>query len=305
MTDELRYGDKVVEVTEADKVFFPEADLTKGDTVDYYREIAQTMLPYMQDRPLTLQRYPDGIAGEGFIQQKRSDYFPDWVAPVKTPLANDRRKSIVHAMCNDEASLVYLANQAVITFHGWLSRAPEIEQPDKLIFDIDPANDDFTRVRKTARLVRDFMERLGMTPYVMTTGSRGLHVVSPIKPVMKFDAVREYAKAMAQALAARHPKELTTEQRKDKRGNRIYLDVMRNAYGQTAVLPYTVRDKAIAPVATPLSWDELDNAELHSQSYHIRNILRRLGQREDPWQGMARHAVTLAKLCKPEEIEPD
>lgn len=305
MSEQVRYGDKQFEISSRDKLFFPEVDVTKGDLIDYYRDVAETMLAHMRQRPLTLQRYPDGITQEGFIQQKRSDYFPDWIGQVKTPRASDRRKSVIHPVCNDEASLVYLANQAVITFHGWLACTEDIERPDKLVFDLDPPGSDFAPVRQAARRVGRMMEALGMTPFVMTTGSRGLHVVAPLKPQRKFDDVRDYASAMAQQLARCYPDELTVEQRKDKRRGRIYLDVMRNAYGQTAVLPYTIRDKAIAPIATPITWDELNDSSLGAQKYHIKNIRRRLGQRDDPWKDFKRHAVDPQGLQPPEEVSLD
>lgn len=303
MSEQLSYGNKKITTSNRDKVFFPKQALTKGDLIDYYRDIARVMLPHVRERPLTLQRYPDGIQEEGFIQQERSDYFPDWIGQIKTPLADDKRKFIIHPVCNDEASLVYLANQAVITFHGWLSCTSAIECADKLIFDLDPSGDDFSPVRLAARRVRGLMEALGMTAFVMTTGSRGLHVVAPLKPDSQFDAVRNYARAMAERLANNYPEELTTEQRKDQRGRRIYLDVIRNAYGQTAVLPYSVRDKPVAPVATPLDWDEINDSNLGPQSYHLKNIRRRLGQRNDPWKDIRRHAVSLKKRPDPDAVE--
>ncbi len=187
--------------------------------------------------------------------------------------------------------------------HGWLARDNNIKQPDRLIFDLDPPQGNFAPVKQAARRIKELMEELGMTPYVMTTGSRGLHVATPIKASREFDDIREYARAMAQHLATCYPEQLTVEQRKDRRKGRLYLDVMRNSYAQTTVLPYTVRARPTAPVATPISWEELDNSELHSQTYTIRNIFRRLGQRNDPWQRMDRHAVDVTHLSDPESAE--
>jgi bifunctional non-homologous end joining protein LigD len=193
---------------------------------------------------------------------------------------------------------VYLANQAAITLHGWLSRLPEPERPDRLIFDLDPPDEDFEPVRKAADQVRGLMEVVGLSPHVMTTGSRGLHVVAPIRPEHPFDHVREFAAEMAGALAHAHSGQLTTEQRRDKRGGRLYLDVMRNAYGQTAVLPYSVRARPGAPVATPLDWDELTRTEIGPRSYTLENVLRRLGQKPDPWADIARHAAGIDRAWK-------
>jgi bifunctional non-homologous end joining protein LigD len=292
----MSFGQYSFEVSDTDKVLFPEAELTKGDLIDYYCDVAEVMLPHCKGRPLTLQRFPDGIGKEGFFQQQTSDYFPDWISSIKTPRANDRRSKVEHVLANNKATLAYLANQAAVTLHGWLSREKNIEQPDRLIFDLDPPDDDFSKVVEAARHVRDLMEALGMTPHVMTTGSRGLHVVAPLKATRSFDDVRDYARSMAQQLAECFDDELTVEQRKDKREGRLYLDVMRNAYGQTAVLPYTVRARPTAPVATPLNWEELDNKNLGPQSYTIKNLLRRLGQQKDPWHGIDRYGVELSEL---------
>lgn len=287
------FGHYHVELSNTDKLLFPESDITKGDLIHYYREIAEIMLPHLMNRPLTLQRFPDGIDKKGFYQQECSDYFPEWIKTRKTPRADEKEESVEHVLCNNQATLVYLANQAAITLHGWLSRSPRLGKPDRLIFDLDPSNKDFSAVRYAARQVASLMQNLGLKPFVMTTGSRGLHVVAPLRAESGFDDVRELAQEMAALLASRHNEELTTEHRKAKRQGRIYLDVMRNSYGQTAVLPYAVRARPGAPIATPLSLDELGDSKLDPQRWHIRNIMRRLGQKKDPWADIQRHAVKL------------
>ena len=285
-----RFGPYSVDLDNLDKVFFPDAGITKGDVVDYYRDMAEVMATHLQDRPLALERFPDGIETDGFFQQDCPDYFPDWIDTVSTERRDRSETSspVRHVVCATTACLVYLANQGVVTLHGWLARAPKIDHPDKLIFDLDPPGDDFAPVKQAARQVRDLMETLGLNPYVMTTGSRGLHVMAPLARDDDFDTVRALASDMASHLAERYPDALTTEQRKAKRKGRVYLDVMRNAYGQTTVVPYTLRAKPGAPVATPLHWDELESGDLDSQSYDLRNIRRRLGQMDDPWAGIAR-----------------
>lgn len=287
-------GPYSVELSNTDKILFPDSGLTKGDLIGYYRDIAEILLPHAKDRPLTLHRFPDGIGGEGFYQQECPDYFPDWIKTRRTPRAEGDGEGVEHVLCNNRATLVYLANQAAVTLHGWLSRAPRLSRPDRLIFDLDPADGDFASVRRAARQVAGMMEAIGLTPYAMTTGSRGLHVVAPLRADDGFDAVRSLARDMADLLAERHSGELTVEQRKNKRRGRIYLDVMRNAYGQTAVLPYAVRGKPGAPVATPLDLEELNDARLDPQRWHVKNILRRLGQKNDPWADMDRHAAGLS-----------
>lgn len=288
----LRFGRYSVELSNTDKVLFPDSGISKGDLIDYYREVAGLMVPHMKNRPLTLQRFPDGIDEDGFYQQEVSDYFPDWISTRKTARADDDGEPVEHVLCNSQATLVYLANQAVITPHGWLSRAPRLSKPDRLIFDLDPADGNFTGVRRAARQVAGLMEELGLTPFVMTTGSRGLHVAAPLRADTGFDKVRALARDMAALLAQRHGEQLTVEQRKNKRRGRIYLDVMRNAYGQTSVMPYAVRARPGAPVATPLDLAELGDSKLDPQRWHIGNILRRLGQKDDPWADIERHAAS-------------
>jgi bifunctional non-homologous end joining protein LigD len=284
-----------VELSNSDKLLFPDSGISKGRLVDYYSEVAEVMLPHLQDRPLTLHRFPDGIDADGFFQQEASDYFPGWIKTRKTPRANSGDKSVEHVLCNNQATLVYLANQAVITLHGWLSRAPRLSRPDRLVFDLDPADNGFDGVRRAARQVVALMDDIGLSPFAMTTGSQGLHVVAPLDGDTGFDAVRTLAQDMAACLAEQHQDALTVEQRKNKRRGRIYLDVMRNAYGQTAVMPYSVRALPGAPVATPLSTDELGDNRLQPQRWHIGNLLRRLAQKDDPWGNIRRRAASAAR----------
>ena len=289
----LRIGRRRVELSNTDKLLFADDGISKGDLIEYYRRVAPCLLPHAKDRPLTLHRFPDGIDEGGFYQQQKGDYFPDWINSCETPRASDSRQKVEHVLCNDEATLVYLANQATITLHGWSARAPRIDCPDQLVFDLDPAGRDFDAVRRAGHQVAELMASLGLNPFAMTTGSRGLHIVAPLRPQAGFDAVRELARGMAELLAARHDDELTVEQRKDKRAGRLYLDISRNAYGQTRVLPYSLRALPGAPVATPLSLEELDNPSLGPQDWRIDNLFRRLGQKGDPWKGFRRRATKL------------
>lgn len=286
----LHVGSYTIETSSEDKVLFPESGITKGDLIAYYRRIGDVLLVHLRRRPLTLHRFPDGLGGDGFFQQRAPAYFPDWIDRVTVETAAG---SIPHAAANKIATLVYLANQAAITLHAWLSRADALRQPDQLVFDLDPSGSDFARVREAAQVVRTALDDAGLVPFVMTTGSSGLHVRAPLRRGLDFDAVRAVARQWADRLADRHPTLLTTEQRKAKRRGRVFLDTLRNAYGQTAVAPYSVRAREGAPVATPLTWNELDAAVLTPQRYTIKNIFRRLGRKGDPWADMHRHARSL------------
>lgn len=282
-----------IAVSNRDKPFFPDDGITKGDLIEYYRRIAAVALPHYRGRPLSMQRFPDGIAAEGFFQKNASDYFPGWIDIAELPKEDG---TVRHVVVDSAAALVYLADQGMITPHLGLSRVDDVDRPDRLIFDLDPSDDDFAKVQAAAARLRDAFEALDATPFVQTTGSRGLHVVVPLDRSADFDTVRDGAQHLAGILAARHPRDLTTEQRKAKRGDRVYLDTARNAYGQTAVAPYGVRARPGAPVATPLDWDEALASDMTPRKYTLRNIFRRLGNKDDPWRLMDEAAVGAASL---------
>lgn len=277
------------------KVLFPGSGSTKGDIVDYYARIAETALPYYRDRALSMQRFPDGIEAEGFFQKNVPEHFPDWVDRVRLPTEDGH---VTYVVANDTATLVYIANQGCITPHLSLARRDRPQHPDRLVIDLDPSTHDFGRVCFAAKRLKALLDEIELTSFVQTTGSRGLHVVVPLDRSGDFDVARRFARALVERLAARHPDELTTAQRKSERGEAVFLDYLRNAYGQTAVGPYAVRAIEGAPVATPLDWSELDSADLGPQKYTIGNIFKRLGQTDDPWQGMARHGQSIAKAEK-------
>jgi bifunctional non-homologous end joining protein LigD len=281
-----------VEITHPDRVLFPSDGITKSDLVDYYTEIAPTMVPHLRGRPLTLWRYPRGIDQNGFVQQDFTDSLPDWMGRVRVGKEDG---TVVHPTADRRDALRWLANQNCVVVHAWLSKRDRLRTPDRIVFDLDPTVDDFAVVKATARTVADVLAEIGLVPYVQTTGSRGLHVVAPIKPHTDFDAVRQFARDVADVVAADDPAHRTVEARKAKRGDRLYLDVMRNAYGQTAVAPYAVRARREAPVATPLEWDELGRRGLRADSFTIRDVLQRVADRGDPWSDISRRGRSLSK----------
>lgn len=293
---ERRVGRRTVEVSRPGKVLFPDPGVTKLDLVEHYQGVADAMLPYVKGRLVSMERYPDGVGGDGFYQKDVPDHFPDW---IHTEPVEKEDGSLTQLVIDDAATLVFLADQACITPHVWLSRVGDVRKPDRMVFDLDPPGDDwraaFRKVKDAARDLRTALEDdLGLKAFVMTSGSKGLHLHVPLQRGPSFDDVRALARDLATLLADRHPDRFTVEQRKAKRGERVFLDVLRNAYAQTAVAPYAVRARPEAPVATPLAWDELGKSDLHPRRYTVRNIQRRLGQREDPWKAMGRHARGLS-----------
>jgi bifunctional non-homologous end joining protein LigD len=276
-----------VKLSNLEKILFPAAGMTKADLVGYYERVAPVMLPHLAGRPLSLARFPDGIDAQGFMQKNASDYFPGWIRRARLAKQDGE---VEHVVADSAATLVYLANQACVTLHVGLSRIDGIDRPDRMVIDLDPSDDDFAKVRRAARDARALLEEIGLVPFLQTTGSRGLHLWVPLDRAADFDEVRAFAGHIAEVLEARRPRELTTAQRKAKRGDRVLLDVARNAYAQTAVAPYSVRARPQAPVATPLEWAELDGPKLEPQRYTIRNLFRRLARKGDPWAEIERHA---------------
>ncbi len=286
-----RFGPYTVDTSNEDKVLFPDAGITKGELIDYYARVADVMIPYLRHRPLTMQRFPDGIGKEGFYHKDAPRHFPEWIERAR--LAKSAGGTVDYVVCDNAATLVFLADQACITPHVWLSRRDAPRRPDRVVIDLDPSGGDFEPVRRAARRASALLGDLGLRVFLQLTGSRGIHVVTPIRRDAEFERAREFARDVARHLAARYPDELTTEQRKDKRGDRVYLDTGRNAYGQTMVAPYAVRARPGAPVATPIEPDELGDPGLDPRGYTIRNLFSRLGRCEDPWRAMGRSARSL------------
>jgi bifunctional non-homologous end joining protein LigD len=285
----LRVDGRTVQVSSVDKPFFPAAGLTKGDLLGYYRDVAEVMVPHLRGRPLNLQRFPNGVDGHGFWQQGASEHFPDWIRTVSVD-RRGRGGTVDHVVCDDAATLLYLANLATVTLHAWTSRIGHLDRPDLVIFDLDPdPGQGLDILRAAARAVKAACEEVGLVPFVQTSGSRGYHVLAPLRPGPDGDAVKAFAADLAALVAAHDPERLSVEWRKAKRQGRLLLDTARNGYAQTAVAPYSVRPKPEAPVATPIDWAELGRAE--PRSYTLTNLRRRLARKPDPWATMADQAT--------------
>lgn len=286
-----------VEVTRPDKPLFPGRGggrpITKLDLAAYYDAVAETMLPHVAGRPVNMQRFPDGIDAMAFFEKRVPPHFPDWVDTVEVHTEEGRQRQVV---VQDRRTLVYLAQQACITPHTWLSTQRDLERPDQLVFDLDPSDTDLRKVRKATRMVGTLLAELGLRTYLKTTGSRGYHVLVPLRPTLEFDAVRAFARACAERLVEAAPDLLTIEHRKAKRGDRVLVDIGRNGYGQTAVPAYAVRARPGAPVATPITWDEL--SRVRPDQFTITSVRRRLARRDCPWRDVRRHAQTLTRASK-------
>ncbi len=280
----IKLDGHIIELDNTEKLFFPDDGITKREMIEYYLRISPLILPHMTGRPVTMHRFPDGIYGDGFYQKEAPAYFPDWI--TRTAMPREDQANTNYVLCDSPATLVYLVNQGCITPHLWLSRYDQPRHPDLLIFDLDPTDDDFEQVRKAAIQLRKILTELGLSVFVKTTGSRGLHVTSPLDRKADFELVYSFAKKIARLIVKIDPENLTVEQRIINRGRKVFIDTLRNNYAQTAVAPYALRAIAGAPIATPLEWHELEDANIQPQSFKLRNILQLLGKRVDPWADM-------------------
>jgi bifunctional non-homologous end joining protein LigD len=291
-----------IQITHPEKILFPNAGLTKQDLTTYYQVIAAALIPFLKNRPLMFQRFPQGINHPGFYQKDTGPSFPDWIDQVM--VARENQKPIMQAVIQTKAALLYSVNLNTITFHPWLSTTRNLHNPDKLIFDLDPPANGFKTAVKGALLLRELLERkYGLTCFVMTTGSSGLHVTIPIKATEPFDVVRPFAFAIGEELARQYPEEFTTGQRIENRGNRLYIDYMRNSYALTAVAPYTVRALPDAPVAATLFWEELQDKDLQAQQYNILTMPARLRETGNPWKDFRKHAKNLKQAITLQKAE--
>ena len=290
-------GHHTIEITHPDKVLFGKSGLTKKDLINYYLAIASTMLPYLKDRPISMQRFPQGISDGSFFQKDASTYFPDWI--TIQPIAKENGDIVHYVVINNQATLVYLANQNCITPHTWLSKMDSLEKPDRMIFDLDPADKlTFSAIQEVAKKLKTILDALDLPSFYMLTGSRGAHIIVPLKRIHTFESVRNFAHEIAQLLAQQYPRLITVELRKSKRGQRVFIDWLRNGYGATAVAPYAVRARENAPVAMPITWKELQSKGMSSQKYTIKNSMKRITKVGDIWQDMQKHAVSLKNVMK-------
>jgi bifunctional non-homologous end joining protein LigD len=288
--DTLRLGSKIVQLTHADKVYFPAVGLTKGDVLAYYRAVAPYLLPHLHERPVVMERWPDGVGEGSFYQKDAPSYFPDW---LRTHAVRYQRsgKTDHHPLVDDVADLLYLANLGTLTLHTFLSLTDDLEHPDILVIDVDPPEAasgaaGFKQAVDTAFLLRDELTALGLDPLVKTSGKRGLHLALPLDGSLDYQQARDTLAQLFDRLVARHPDLVTRDIRKAKRGDRVYLDALRMALGATVVPAYVVRPTPTATVSMPVTWEELPGIE-SGVAFDITNALERLRATGDLWAALA------------------
>jgi bifunctional non-homologous end joining protein LigD len=271
-----------IKFTHTNKTLFPETGLTKGDVLDFYRAIAPRLLPHLRDRPITLERLPNGVVegGPRFWQKNTPDYYPDWIPRVELP--TEKGKPVRYTLVNDLETLLYLVNQGALTFHVWPSRVENLDVPDYVLFDLDRSQTTFADVVKIAKRLRELLESRGIEAFVKTSGKSGLHVLTPWGGNRPYDAARAWAMDVANELVAALPDLATTKRLKSERRGHVYIDVIQNARGHHAVPPYVLRAIPQATVSTPLDWDEL-TPRLNPAKFTTDVVLGRIKkQKTDP-----------------------
>jgi len=269
-----------VELSNLGKVFWPDEGLTKGDLIDYFEAVSPFLLPALRNRPLTVIRFPDGIKGGSFYQKDTPKYAPSWVKTISLR-AESARREVRYTLCNDRRTLRWLANQACIELHPWLSRADRLDRPDHLVFDLDPPQDAFERSVQVALILKEVLDEIGLEGLPKTSGGKGVHIYVPLQRRYDYPVVRSAALAIGQRVEERGPDEATAEFRIAKRGGRVFLDPGRNAPGAHVVAPYSPRARRGATVSFPVAWEDLE--QVKPGDFTIRNVPGLLAK-DDPWR---------------------
>jgi bifunctional non-homologous end joining protein LigD len=291
----INAGERRVDVSHRDKVFYPELALTKGDLVDYYDAISPWMLPYLQDRPLVLTRFPDGIHGKSFYQRDAPEFVPEWIRR-EVLWSEGAEREVHYFIVDDAASLRYLINLGTIPIHTWHSRVADLGHPDWCVLDLDPKDAPFASVIAVARAIRDLALELELPAYLKTSGASGLHVLIPMAGQLTHDLSRTFAHLLARIIVDRCPDIATIARVVRRREQKVYIDYLQNGHGRLLVAPFSARAEPSAGVSMPLRWDEL-TSRLRNEKFNIKNAVRRMTtQKDNPWSSFMGNRVDLARV---------
>jgi bifunctional non-homologous end joining protein LigD len=276
---------KEIKLTNLDKVFWPQG-LTKAHLIKYYVDIAPTLLPYLKNRPMVLVRYPDGIYGDYFYQKNCPDYAPDWV--VTTPIiSKEKEEAINYVLCNDLATLIWMANQGNIEIHPWMSKIGTLEYPEAAIFDLDPSDGvSFNDVLEIAQIINSILTEFKLQSYPKTSGATGIHIHIPILNKYSYTDVKDFLHYVAKLVLKVYPHKTTLERVIKNRTGKVYIDYLQNGLGKTIAGQYSLRPFEGAPVSTPLTWEEIQNKGFEPKDFNIFNIFSRLKAKGDIFQGV-------------------
>jgi bifunctional non-homologous end joining protein LigD len=303
--EETETGTKIVTIdgkelkfTNRNKIYYPDEGFTKGDIIDYYNKVHKFILPYLKDRPESLRRNPNGINGQSFFQKDAGGQAPDWVQSIVL-YSEGAKKDIDYILCNDRATLLYLANLGCIEINPWNSRVGKLEYPDYIVMDLDPSDKNtFEDIIDAALATKEVLDKAGAVGYCKTSGASGLHIYIPMGAKYTYDQARDFCKLIAMHVQDMLPDTTTLERSLSKRSNKkIYLDALQNKQGQTLSSVYSVRPKPGATVSAPLEWKEVKHG-LHPSQFHIQNILERIEKKGDLFKGVLGKGVDMMKCLK-------
>jgi bifunctional non-homologous end joining protein LigD len=293
---EIKVGSDILRLTNLDKVYWPDEGYTKGDLIRYYYEVSKYILPYLKDRPLIMKRYPNGILGS-FFHQHDVNEAPDYVRTATIDV--EEGHEVDYIIGDNLQTLLYMANLGAIERHPWHSRVHDLDHPDWLVFDLDPSGVEFEEICDVALSTGEILDQLALKSYVKTSGSRGIHVYVPLKPVHGYEEVAAFAERVAELVVEANPSIATVERSLKKRKRRaIYVDHMQNARGKSVVAPYSVRPKPGATVSAPLEWSEIERKKLRIQDFTIKNMLRRIERKGDLFKPVLKTSQTLDKALE-------
>ena len=283
-------------LTNLQKIYFPEDGISKGDLIDYYKGVAPYILPYLKDRPESMNRHPNGIDKPGFYQKDLTGHVPRWLRTERI-YSGSAEKSINYLLCQDKRSLLYMANLGCIEINPWFSRTSHLDRPDFLVIDLDPDGNSFDHVIQIAHEVHGVLDDVGAPNFCKTSGATGIHIGVPLNAKYDFDTARAFAEQVCRILSRNNPALTSVERNPDRRRKKIYLDFMQNRRGQTLAAPFCVRPKPGAPVSMPLAWDELKKG-LKPEQFNIHNALDRIRRFKDPWKKTLGPAANLTACTK-------
>jgi bifunctional non-homologous end joining protein LigD len=293
---DLYISGRKIKVLNLDKVFWPEEGYTKGDLVEYYRKISKYILPYLKGRPESLNRHPNGIEGKGFYQKDVSQLTAEWLETTEI-YSESNNKNVEYFICNDEASLIYMANLGCIEINPWFSRIDSIDNPDYAVIDLDPVDISFEEVIKTANVAKEVLDKGKIKSFCKTSGATGLHIYIPLKAKYDYEIARNFTHLVCRIINGRIPRITSLERNPLKRKGKVYLDYLQNRAGQTLAAPYSLRPRKSAPVSTPLMWDEVKPG-LFPEKFNIKSIHKRLDRIGDIFGGVLAEGIDIESCLK-------
>jgi bifunctional non-homologous end joining protein LigD len=289
---EYVFDDYTVTLTNVHRMVFPDAGIEKGEILAYYKDIADIIVPELRGRPLSIERFTKSIDEGGFFQKHVQKHYPHWIDREELGV----KTRVVYPICNTPSALLYFVNQGGFVLHIWPSRRDAPENPDTLIFDLDPPEGRFDLVRLAARAIHEILEEIDLPSFVKVTGSKGMHIVAPLDRKATFADVNELTGGISRMLVERYPDALTMEFYKKDRKNKLFLDSLRNAMGATYVAPYSLRARPGAPVSAPIEWEELD--DVTANGIKMRDVRARLDSIGDPWSNLRARPGNIAKAMR-------